>query len=106
MKKSSITNYEFFKKLCQLSFIDEVWLYGSRARQDNIARADIDLAIICPRATELDWFEIIEIIENADTLLHIDCIRFDTLLPTNKLRQNIENDKVVLFDKKGIHHVR
>lgn len=42
--------YQFFKKLTELPFIDEILLYGSRARKDNAERSDIDLAVVCSRA--------------------------------------------------------
>ncbi len=41
-----VTDYQFFKKLCALPFIEQIWLYGSRARENNKSRSDIDLAII------------------------------------------------------------
>ncbi len=65
------------EKLKSLPFIDEIWLFGSRARGDNLERSDIDLAILCSSASDSDWLKVNDIIENADTLLKIDCIRFD-----------------------------
>lgn len=47
-------DYQFIEKLTTLPFIDEIWLFGSRARKDNHRRSDIDLAIICPNATDTD----------------------------------------------------
>lgn len=37
--------------------VEEVWLFGSRARSDNQDRADIDLAIVCHNATTKDWLK-------------------------------------------------
>jgi predicted nucleotidyltransferase len=68
--------YQFIEQLKSLPFIDEIWLFGSRARGDNQERSDIDLAIICPAASDIDWLKVVDIIENADTLLKIDCVRF------------------------------
>lgn len=65
----NITQYQFFQKLCALTFVDAIYLYGSRARGDHKERSDIDLAIVCPNATQDDWLTIIGIIEDADTLL-------------------------------------
>lgn len=98
----NLKNYQFLKKLEELPFIDEIWLYGSRARGDNQERSDIDLAILCPVATRENWHEVLEIIENADTLLKIDCVRFDQLNETTEIRKNILHDKVILYkrDKK------
>jgi predicted nucleotidyltransferase len=73
----NLHDYNFMEKLKALPFIDEIWLFGSRARGDNQNRSDIDLAVLCPKATNDDWLKIINIIENSDTLLKIACIKFD-----------------------------
>ncbi len=96
----NIKQYIFYYDLRSLPFVEAIWLYGSRARQDNIERSDIDLAILCPQATEEEWRKIQEIIENANTLLHIDIVRFDALSENDKIRYNILKDKVVLFERK------
>ena len=95
----NISEYIFIQKLKALSCIDEIWLFGSRARGDNQERADIDIAVICPKATKKDWQLILEIIENADTLLKIDCLRFDKNTLEQTLYNNILNDKKVLYVK-------
>jgi predicted nucleotidyltransferase len=94
-----IYEYLFIQKLKALSFVDEIWLFGSRARGDNQERADIDIAVICPKANAKDWQKILEIIENADTLLKIDCLRFDKNTLEQTLYNNILNDKKVLYVK-------
>ncbi len=95
-----ITDYSFFNQLKELPFIQTIWLYGSRARGDHQERSDIDLAISCPTATREDWSSIQEILENADTLLKIDCIRYDQLNSNDKLKQNIDQFKKVLFTRE------
>ena len=92
--------YKFFEKLKALKFVDEIWLFGSRARGDNGSRSDIDLAIICDGATDNDWIKLTDIIEDADTLLKIDCIRFAKELIDPTLYQNILKDKKVIYVKK------
>jgi nucleotidyltransferase substrate binding protein (TIGR01987 family) len=92
--------YKFLEKLKTLPFIDEIWLFGSRARGDNQSRSDIDIAIICPSATNSDWLKIDEIIENSDTLLKIDCVRFDKNKISNQLYNNILKDKRVIYMKE------
>ena len=94
-----IKEFQFFKKLTKINAIDAIWLYGSRARKDAHERSDIDLAIICPLATDKDWQKILTIIEEADTLLKVDCIRFDTLDNHELLKKNILRDKIILFEK-------
>lgn len=94
-----VTDYRFFHKLETLPFIDKIWLYGSRARKDSRERSDIDLAIECPNATYADWQKVVDIIENADTLLKIDCIKLDDLKDTG-FKENLFHDKQLLFQKR------
>lgn len=93
-------NYKFITKISKLSFVEEIWLFGSRARSNYEDRSDIDLAILCPTATAIDWQLILELIEKSDTLLKIDCVRFDALPITNKLRDNILKFRKILYNKK------
>lgn len=93
-------DYQFIKYLKTLPFIDAIWLFGSRARCDNREKSDIDLAIICPDATDQDWQKILDIIEDADTLLKIDCIRFSKNNISSSLYENILKDKKVIYVKK------
>lgn len=94
-----IKKYSFLKRLEDLPFVEGILLFGSRARGDNRMRSDIDLAIICPTATDADWFKVLEIIENADTLLEIDCVRFDKLTDSHLLKKSILDSNVVLYKK-------
>ena len=96
-----ITHYKFIAKLKSLPFIDEIWLFGSRARGDNKERSDIDLAILCPKASGSDWLEVLKIIEDADTLLKIDCVRFEIGRVNEELYKNILINKKVLYVKNA-----
>ena len=89
----------FISQIEGLEFIEEIWLFGSRARGDNLERSDIDIAIVCPTADDKDWLQVMEIIDNADTLLKIDCIRFDKTRISDALYQNIMKDKKILYVK-------
>jgi nucleotidyltransferase substrate binding protein (TIGR01987 family) len=80
-----IKSYDFYYHLRTFPFVDAIWLYGSRAREDSQSRSDIDLAILCPKATDQNWN---------------DLLRFDALKENDKLRQAILRDKVVLFERK------
>lgn len=97
-----VKKHIFFKNLTNLPFIKKIILYGSRARNDSKERSDIDLAIECPNITDAEWNKILTIIENADTLLKIDCVRFDTLEPENPLRTSIMRDGIILYQKEGV----
>jgi predicted nucleotidyltransferase len=92
-----ILKYKFLKDLQSLSFVETLYLYGSRARGEHAERSDIDLAVLCPGASEEGWDKVLQIIENADTLLKIDCVRLDTLKEDNPLKSNILNDGKILF---------
>lgn len=95
-----IQSYRFFQDLQRLPFVDEIWLFGSRARGDALDRSDIDLAIVCPNATQDDWYKVLEIPEDSDTLLKIDLVRFDQLANDDPLRNNILKFKQVLYKKQ------
>ena len=99
MKTNSITKYRFINQLQNLPFVEQILLFGSRARGDNSERTDIDLAILCPSANDSDWLQVTEIIDNADTLLKIDCIRLDSLPLDSPLLANIIRDKAELYAK-------
>lgn len=92
--------YQFIEKLKNLPFIDEIWLFSSRARGDYQERSDIDIAVSCPKATNDDWLKVSNIIENADTLLKIDCTRLDKNNMSKNFYNNILKDKKVIFMKE------
>lgn len=94
-----ITNYNFFHKITELPFVEKIWLYGSRARGDFKERSDIDLAIEYPQASVIEWFDLLDIIENADTLLKIDCVRVDELTKNSHFKRNIFRVAKLLFDR-------
>jgi nucleotidyltransferase substrate binding protein (TIGR01987 family) len=101
MKKTApIIAYRFIHRLIKRAFIDEIWLFGSRARGDHTQRSDIDLAIVCPRASQQAWQQILDIIDESDTLLKIDCVRFDHLAEDDKLRANIINFRKLLYRRE------
>ena len=99
--KQNILQYKFVDKLKALSFVDEIWLFGSRARGDNQERSDIDLAIICTRATAYNWLKVEDVIEDADTLLKIDCVKLDKERIGDELWMNILKDKKVVYAKNA-----
>ncbi|MGD0466437.1 MAG: nucleotidyltransferase domain-containing protein [Gammaproteobacteria bacterium] len=94
-----IKNYKFYKDLINLAFIKEIWIFGSRARGDNQDRADLDLAVLCDNANFEDWLKIRSIIDNADTLLKIDCIRLDELAETSSLKIAIMQQGIKLYER-------
>ena len=95
-----IKSYDFFHYLRRLPFVEAIYLYGSRAKNSANSSSDLDIAILCPKASVADWNKVNEIIYNADTLLKIDCLRLDTLTD-EMLKHEIEKDKIVLFERKA-----
>ncbi|WP_341755113.1 MULTISPECIES: nucleotidyltransferase family protein [unclassified Candidatus Tisiphia] len=94
-----VQDYKFYNDLISQIVVEEVWLFGSRARNDNQDRADIDLAIVCHNATTKDWLKLQEIVDNADTLLKIDCIRLDELEDSSDLKLSIIREGVKLYGR-------
>jgi uncharacterized protein len=70
-----------------------------RARQDNGQYSDIDLAVDSPKASSLERRKVGDIVGDADTLLKIDCVRYDALKLTSALKQNIDAEGVRLYDR-------
>lgn len=91
--------YKFIKRIEGLPFVEKIILFGSRARGDHAKRADIDLAIGCSGATDKEWMEVQNIIDEADTLLKIDCVRLGKLPPNSELKNNIIREGIVLYEK-------
>ncbi len=93
-----ILDYQIFQHLKGLPFVQQIWLFGSRARGDYQDRADIDIALYCPKATSADWQQVLDLIDEADTLLKIDCVRLDELDETSALKKAIELQGIKLYE--------
>ncbi len=65
------------KALSASDTVEQIILYGSRARGDNEPRSDIDLAVFCPSASSSEWMEFIRLMEASQTLYFIDLVRLD-----------------------------
>lgn len=87
-------------KISTIEGVEAIYLFGSRAKGNAQIKSDIDLAINCPTVNSHGWHDISKIVENAQTLIKIDCIRFDELNQNSTLRAEIEKDKIVLFQKR------
>jgi predicted nucleotidyltransferase len=87
-----LPDYTFIERLKALPFVEAIYLFGSRARGTQRERSDIDLAIRCPLAGVREWQEVLDIVEDADTLLRIDCVRLDAEPTESTLRLQIEKE--------------
>lgn len=94
-----ITTYTFYQKLTHLPFVEKVILFGSRANGTFRPRSDMDIAIFCPSADTHQWNEILNIVEDADTLLSIDCVNLNDLPLNSALKENIEKNGIVIYEK-------
>ena len=95
-----LNDYIFLRKIAALPFVDAIHLFGSRARGDHRERSDIDIAILCPTANKNDWQSILKLLDDADTLLPIDCIRLDQEGQNSALRLQIEQDKKPIYERR------
>jgi len=82
------------ERLARHPAVRRVILFGSRARGDHRERSDIDLAIDAPGADPVTWDELLALVDEAPTLLHIDVVRLDTAQPA--LREAIEREGIEL----------
>jgi len=86
------------KNLQALPFVDAIFLFGSRTQIKYSKFSDVDLAVACPHATVKEWQQILDIIADTDTLLKIDCIRYDRIRD-RKFKHEIDQTKQVIYDK-------
>ncbi|MBP8785434.1 MAG: HI0074 family nucleotidyltransferase substrate-binding subunit [Synergistaceae bacterium] len=78
--------------------IHKIVLFGSRARGDNTAKSDVDLAIYTGKSEKSELAHFILEMEDIKTLLKIDIVEVNENL-SEKMVSNIEKDGVVLLDK-------
>lgn len=95
----NIASYGFLRQIAALPFVDKLVLFGSRARGDHHDRSDIDLAVFCHGASLDDWRKVKSCLREGriDTLLKVDCVRFDDSGPA--LRERILREGRTLYDR-------
>ncbi len=94
-----IRTYDFYKKLTELPFVEHIILFGSRAKGTSRPLSDIDLAVSCPSADIVQWHEVLDTVEHADTLLRIDCVNLNDLKPDSALLADIQTNGIVIYEK-------
>lgn len=98
MNVDEVGRYKFLGALKAFPFIEQIWLYGSRARGDARVRSDIDLAI---RYVDEEpyWRQAVQgIVEHADVLLPIDCIDLNVASP--ELREAVRKEGRLLHERR------
>ena len=87
------------KRIGSCPHVEKIILFGSRARGDEQERSDIDIAIAGPGITREEWLEMREYVEeNAETLLFIDLVRFETA--SDQMKDSMDREGVVLYERQ------
>ena len=84
-------------RIAQVQEVERIILFGSRARGDAQSRSDIDLAISAPTMTRRRWLEIVDLMEEAESLLSIDLVRLDEA--GEGLQAQIRKEGKVLYER-------
>jgi predicted nucleotidyltransferase len=88
---------ELVNTINKTEHIEKIILFGSRARDDAEERSDIDIAIVCPKITDREWLDLCERIEDTDTLLEINVIKFDSA--GKELQNKILEEGIILYEQ-------
>jgi len=78
--------------------VKQVILFGSRARGDAEDRSDIDLAIVAPEASTRQWLDLTFLLEQTDTLLSIDVVRWEEA--SASLQERILAEGTILYERE------
>ena len=85
------------KRIGGCPHVEKVILFGSRARGDEQERSDIDLAVVGPEITRKEWVRMWIDVDDAETLLSIDLVRFETA--SDQMKDSIDKEGVVLYER-------
>jgi predicted nucleotidyltransferase len=85
------------KQISRYPSVEKVVLFGSRARGDEEERSDIDLAVVCPTATQKEWTAIWSDVDDARTLLSIDLVRLDKA--SDRIKESVMKEGIVLYER-------
>ena len=81
--------------------LDQVMLFGSRARGDHKLKSDIDLAINTNNINALKFIK--SQVEESNILLKVDVVDINYVKST-KLVENINNDGVVFWERMNTNN--
>lgn len=95
-----LNTFHFTRVLKGLIFVQKIILFGSRARGDFNDRSDIDLAFILSPCSSKHWQQVLDSIENADTLLKIDAVCYNDLGATSPLKKAIDAEGKTIYQKE------
>ena len=86
------------KRIGNYSHVEKVILFGSRARGDEQERSDIDIAVVGPEITRTEWVRMSSDVDDAETLLSIDLVRFETA--SSQMKDSIVKEGVILYERQ------
>ena len=82
--------------LRRFGFVREVRVFGSRATGTARRASDLDLAISAPAATNREWAELCDALENAPLIYELDLVRAEQTT-NERLREKISREGVTVF---------
>ena len=77
--------------------LDKIVLFGSRAKQTNYERSDIDISVSIKDVVAYTNF--MEDLESLNTLLMIDVVNTESIAYSNSIKSEIEKDGVIIYEK-------
>lgn len=93
---------KLFLEICAIGKeynINKIILFGSRARGDNTEKSDYDICFVSNNITSAMKCEIMDKIDEVDTLHKIDVVFLNDLNGTDNLTLNIKKDGKILMSK-------
>lgn len=99
LAKAGLKRFRFLDAIAELSFVEAIYLFGSRARGDFWEKSDIDLAIKYNDNDDYHRKVVKAIISEAkDTFLEVDLLDYENKGLSEEFRKVIEEEKVVLYE--------
>ncbi len=89
---------ELIQGLSQLPQVKQVILFGSRATGQAQLFSDIDLAVRGVTDKQ-DWVRLVELVDQAKTLLKIDLVQFELADPA--VQDSILKEGQILYDRQS-----
>jgi predicted nucleotidyltransferase len=89
---------DIIETLSSLPVVESARLYGSRARGDATSKSDFDIAIAAPMATRAEWLQLLDNLEQIETLLDISCVRLEET--SGEFRERIINEGKVIYERR------
>lgn len=86
---------EIIRLSAECRAIEQVMLFGSRARGDAGPRSDYDLLVTAPDASTSEWIRFVTAIADLPTLLERTVLRDDEI--GDELRQRVAREGVVVY---------